>query len=57
MEPNLPANGNRQDVIVRLQQQVAAGSYEPPVDELVNRLVVVVLAHRTASGGTPGAAR
>lgn len=50
MEPNFFADGNRQDVIVRLRQQVAAGSYEPPVDELVNRLVDVVLARRTTSG-------
>ena len=57
MEPNLPANGNRQEVIVRLRQQVAAGSYEAPVDELVNRLVDVVLARRAPSGGTPEAAR
>lgn len=57
MEPNFPANGNRQDVIVRLRQQVATGSYQPPVDELVNRLVDVVLARRATSGGTPGPAR
>jgi hypothetical protein len=57
MELNFPANGNRQDVIVRLRQQVAAGSYEPPVDELVNRLVDVVLARRAPSGGAPGPAR
>lgn len=57
MEPNFPADGDRQDVIVRLRQQVAAGSYQPPVDELVNRLVDVVLARRTASGETPGPAR
>ena len=41
------ASGNRQDVIVRLRQQVAEGAYEPPVDELVNRLVSVVMARRT----------
>jgi hypothetical protein len=42
-----PANGNRQDVIVRLRQQLAEGAYQPPVDELVNRLVSVVMAQRT----------
>ena len=41
-----PANANRQDVIVRLRQQVAEGAYEPPVDELVNRLVSVVLGQK-----------
>jgi hypothetical protein len=43
-----PANGNRQDVIVRLRRQVAEGAYQPPVDELVNRLVSVVMAQRAA---------
>ena len=57
MDFNLPPNRNRQDVIVRLRQQVAAGSYEPPVDELVNLLVEVVLDRRATSGGAPGAAR
>jgi len=47
-----PASGNRQDVIVRLRQQVAEGAYQPPVDELVNRLVSVVMARR-APGGHP----
>jgi hypothetical protein len=51
-----PANGNRQDVIVRLRQQLADGAYEPPVDELVNRLVSVVMARRGA-GGSPRAPR
>jgi len=46
---------NRHDVIIRLRQQVAAGAYEPPVDELVNRLVSVVMARRAA--GHPGAPR
>ena len=44
MERMHPANANRHDVIVRLRQQVADGAYEPPVDELVNRLVSVVMA-------------
>ena len=45
-----PANANvsREDVIVRLRQQLAEGAYEPPVDELVNRLVSVVLAQKAA---------
>jgi len=46
---------NRHDVIVRLRQQVADGDYRPPVDELVNRLVNVVMARRAA--GAPGAPR
>ena len=57
MEPNFSANRNRQDVIVRLRQQVAAGSYQPPVDELVNLLVDVVMARRPTTGGTAGPAR
>ena len=51
-----PANANREDVIVRLRRQVAEGAYEPPVDELVNRLVSVVMAQR-GSGGTLRAPR
>jgi hypothetical protein len=57
MEPMHPFNANRHDVIDRLRQQVAAGSYQPPVDELVNRLVDVVMARRATSGGTPGPGR
>lgn len=41
---------NRHDVIVRLRQQVAEGAYRPPVDALVDRLVSVVMARRTAEG-------
>ena len=43
-----PLNANRQDVIVRLRQQVADGAYQPPVDELVNRIVSVIMARRAA---------
>jgi hypothetical protein len=56
MDPMHPANGNRRDVIVRLRQQVAEGAYQPPVDELVNRLVSVVMARR-AAGDTPRSPR
>ncbi len=45
-------SANRHDVIVRLRQQLADGAYRPPVDELVNCLVSVVMARR-ASEGTP----
>jgi len=55
MERMHPATANRHDVILRLRQEVADGAYQPPVDELVNRLVNVVLARRAA--GTPGAPR
>ena len=41
---------NRHEVIVRLRQQVADGAYQPPVDELVNCLVSVVMARRAAEG-------
>jgi hypothetical protein len=44
------ANASREDVIVRLRQQVAEGAYEPPVDELVNRLVSVVMAQQPTGG-------
>jgi hypothetical protein len=55
MERIHPTTANRHDVILRLRQQVADGAYEPPVDELVNRLVSVVMARRPAGG--PGAPR
>ena len=48
MDRTNPMNANRHEVIVRLRQQVADGAYQPPVDELVNRLVSVVLARRAA---------
>jgi hypothetical protein len=46
-----PAPADRHDVIVRLRQQVADGAYQPPVDELVDRLVSVVMARRAAGEG------
>ena len=48
MERIIRMSANRHDVIVRLRQQVAEGAYQPPVDELVNRLVNVVMARRAA---------
>ena len=45
-------SADRHDVILRLRQQVADGAYQPPVDELVDCLVSVVLA-RHASEGAP----
>jgi hypothetical protein len=48
MERIIPMSANRHDVIIRLRQQVAEGAYQPPVDELVNRLVDVVMARRAA---------
>jgi len=50
MERTDPTSANRNDVIVRLRQQVAEGAYQPPVDELVNRLVSVVMTRRAAEG-------
>ena len=47
---------DRHDVIIRLRQQVADGAYQPPVDELVNRLVSVVMA-RCAAEGVPRSRR
>ena len=55
MERIHPVSANRHDVILRLRQQVAEGAYQPPVDELVNRLVSVVMAQRAA--GTPKSPR
>ena len=54
--PIHPAHGNRQDVIIRLRQQVADGAYQPPVAELVNRLVSVVMAQQAAES-TPRPSR
>jgi len=50
MERMRTSAANRDDVILRLRQQVADGAYRPPVDELVNRLVSVVMARRAARG-------
>ena len=55
MERMHPATANRDDVILRLRREVAEGAYQPPVDELVNRLVSVVLARRAS--GPPAAPR
>jgi hypothetical protein len=49
MDRTNPLSANRRAVIVRLRQQ---GAYQPPVDELVNRLVSVVMGRR-AFEGTP----
>jgi hypothetical protein len=43
-----PAGRVRRDVVRRLRQQVAAGAYDPPVEELVDRLVHLVLHRQTA---------
>ena len=48
MERSDPTSASRHDVIVRLRQQVAAGAYQPPVDELVDRIVSAVIARRAA---------
>ena len=57
MERMPAATPNRHAVILRLRQQVADGAYQPPVDDVVNRLVSVVMAQRTAAGPTPRAPR
>lgn len=41
-----PAGRVRRDVVRRLRQQVAAGVYDPPVEELVDRLVHLVLSRQ-----------
>ena len=56
MERTTPMSADRHDVIVRLRRQVAEGAYQPPVDELVNCLVSVVMARRAAEG-SPRAGR
>jgi hypothetical protein len=54
MEPTHASAVNRHEVIVRLRKEVADGAYRPPVDELVNRLVSVVMARRPGDGqGAP----
>jgi Anti-sigma-28 factor, FlgM len=55
MERTNPMSATRHDVIVRLRQQVADGAYQPPVDELVDRIVSAVIARRAAE--TPPRAR
>ena len=55
MERNQAPTVSRHDVIVRLRKEVADGAYRPPVEELVNRLVSVVIAQHTADA--PGAPR
>jgi hypothetical protein len=55
MERKDVSPADRHDAIVRLRQQVERGAYRPPVDEIVNRLVSVVMARR--SDGAPGAPR
>jgi hypothetical protein len=50
MDRTNPMSTNRHEVIVRLRQQVADGAYEPPVDELVDCLVSVLMARRVAEG-------
>jgi hypothetical protein len=46
-----PAERVRRDVVRRLRQQVAAGIYDPPVEELVDRLVHLVLHRQAARRG------
>ena len=50
-------SSDRHIQILRLREQVAAGAYQPPVDELVNRLVNVVIARRASGGSTSEAIR
>jgi hypothetical protein len=44
----------RRDVVRRLRQQVAAGVYDPPVEELVDRLVHLVLQRQAIRRTNPG---
>ncbi|HZQ77832.1 MAG TPA: hypothetical protein VFE55_10910 [Acidimicrobiia bacterium] len=53
MERNQASTVTRHDVIVRLRKEVADGAYRPPVDELVNRLVSVVIAQHAADAQGP----
>jgi hypothetical protein len=43
----------RQEVVSRLRLQVASGAYEPPVEKVVDRLMVIILAGRTGIGPGP----
>jgi hypothetical protein len=42
----------RQEVVLRLRRQVAAGVYQPPVTELVDLLVAIV-TQRALGPGSP----
>ncbi|HEY3239425.1 MAG TPA: flagellar biosynthesis anti-sigma factor FlgM [Acidimicrobiia bacterium] len=49
-----PAERVRRDVVRRLRQQVAAGVYDPPVEELVDRLVHLVLQRQATRRANVG---
>lgn len=44
----------RQETVRRLRQQVAAGAYNPPVEELVNRLLSLLLFRHAVRRAGPG---
>jgi hypothetical protein len=41
---------NRQETVLRLRRQVAAGVYQPPVTEVVDRLVAIVTQRALGPG-------
>lgn len=56
VEPGVARSGYehhvRPELVRRLRQQLAAGAYDPPVEELVDRLVSAVIArHAPNSAG------
>jgi hypothetical protein len=44
----------RQEVVRRLRDQLATGDYHPPVEELVDRLVSLVIARQTGKRAGSG---
>lgn len=48
-----PEGAIRAEVIRRLRHQVASGSYDAPVEDLVDRMVDLILARRAARGAGP----
>jgi hypothetical protein len=42
----------RQEMVLRLRRQLAAGAYQPPLAELVDRLVAIVARHAELGPGS-----
>jgi hypothetical protein len=43
----------RHEVVSRLRRQIASGAYEPPVDEVVDRVMSIILAGHTRNAPGP----
>lgn len=51
----LVTDGVRREVVSRLRLQVAMGDYHPPTDELVDRLVGLIMARQSGRRPETGA--